>query len=180
MFTVDRLLRGSVAADARSTIDYPLDHLVACHGRIVERLSILERAASQLEAQPEAARQAIDSVFRYFETSGAKHTADEEESVFPRLLVRLTPAEQAYLGQLEAQHREADELYAALQQVPEPGGNLDGWRAAIARVCALYRDHIASENDRLIAAGRRLLPEPELESISAEMRARRGLPAKGE
>lgn len=180
MFTVDRLMRGSVAADALSTLDHPLEHLVACHGRIEERLAVLERAAAQLEAKPEAARQALDSVFRYFDTSGVKHTADEEESVFPRLASRLTPDEQAYIGQLEAQHREADELYLSLKRVPPVGADLTEYRGIVARFCRLYREHIASENERLIAAGKRLLSTPELEKISAEMRGRRGLPSAGE
>jgi hemerythrin-like domain-containing protein len=175
MFTVDRLRRGSIAADAASTLEHPLDHLVACHGRIEERLAILERAAEHLESKPEEARGALGSVFRYFETSGVTHTADEEESVFPRLMPRLSEEERAYVVQLEAQHKEADELYARLRQVPSMGEDLADYRRIVARFCALYREHIASENDRLIAAGKRLLSSQELETVSAEMRRRRGI-----
>ncbi|HWB83857.1 MAG TPA: hemerythrin domain-containing protein [Bryobacteraceae bacterium] len=173
MFTVDRLLRGSVAKDAASTLDHPLEHLVACHGRIEERLSILERAAAHLDSKPEEARQAIESVFRYFETSGVAHTADEEQSVFPRIEERLTPEEKAYIASLESQHREADELYERLKQVPAPGQDPEPYRRVVAQFAALYRSHIASENDRLIAVGKRLLTAAELETISAEMRQRR-------
>src|SRR5215469_12168280 len=115
MFTLDRLKRGSLAADAASTLDHPLEHLVACHARIEERLAILERAGEYLDAKPEEAQQALESVFRYFETSGVMHTADEEESVFPRLAGRLNEEEREYVAALEEQHREAEELYARLQ-----------------------------------------------------------------
>ena len=175
MFTADRLKRGKIAADASSTLDHPLEHLVACHSRIEERLAVLERAADALDTQPEAARQALESVFRYFETSGANHTADEEESIFPRISDRLTDEERAYLEHLEAQHREADELYFRVKQVPLPGVAAGEYRSAVTRFCELYRQHISSENDRLIGIGKRLLTAPELESVSSEMRRRRGL-----
>lgn len=173
MFTIERLVRGNVRADANSTLDHPLEHLVACHGRIEERLAILERAAEHLEDRPREARGALESVFHYFDTSGATHTADEEQSVFPRIAPRLTAEERAYIEALEAQHREADALYARIKQVPAPGEDLAAYRADAARFCELYRGHIASENDRLIAVGKRLLAEEELGAISREMRLRR-------
>ena len=173
MFTVDRLKQGSVAADAKSTLDHPLEHLVACHGRIEERLAILERAAEHLETKPEEARQALESVFRYFETSGVNHTADEEESIFPRLAGRLTEEERAYIAALESQHQQTEDLYQRLRRGPL--ADLSEYRALVARFCQLYREHIASENERLIATGKRLLSADDLTSISAEMRHRRGI-----
>jgi hemerythrin-like domain-containing protein len=173
MFTVERLKRGKEAADAASTIDHPLQHLVACHARIEERLAILERAAEYLDTKPEEAQQALESVFRYFETSAVMHTADEEESVFPRLAARLNDEDREYVAALEEQHRKADELYVHLKHGPQ--GDLAEFRVVVTRFCRLYREHIASENERLIGVGRRLLTRAELESISAEMKRRRGL-----
>jgi len=173
MFTLDRLKRGSLAADAASTLDHPLEHLVACHARIEERLAILERAGEYLDAKPEEAQQALESVFRYFETSGVMHTADEEESVFPRLAGRLSEEEREYVATLEEQHREAEELYVRLQGGPQ--GDLAEFREVVTRFCRLYREHIASENERLIGVGKKLLTSAELDSISAEMKRRRGL-----
>ena len=173
MFTLDRLKRGSLAADAASTLDHPLEHLVACHARIEERLAILERAGEYLDAKPEEAQQALESVFRYFETSGVMHTADEEESVFPRLAGRLSEEDREYVAALEKQHREAEELYTRLKRGSQ--GDLAEYREVVARFCRLYREHIASENERLIAVGKRLLPSAELDAISTEMKQRRGL-----
>jgi hemerythrin-like domain-containing protein len=148
---------------------------VACHGRIEERLEVLERAAEHLELRPEESRKALDSVFRYFDTSGAMHTADEEESVFPRLAPRLSAEERAYIEALENQHREADRLYQELRRVPPPGAPVEPYRQVVSRFCRLYREHIASENERLIAVGQRLLSEPDLAAISSEMKRRRAL-----
>jgi hemerythrin-like domain-containing protein len=172
MYTLERLLRGK--EEPRSTVDQPIEHLVACHDRIEERLVTLERAAEHLQISPEEARAALESVFRYFETSGAAHTQDEEASIFPRLDPKLQPAEREYFHGLELQHREADHLYARIKQVPSPGSDLTEYRAAVSRFCALYREHIASENQELVSFARRVLTEPEVREISREMRARRG------
>lgn len=171
MFSVERLLKGDSAGN--TTIDRPIEHLVACHERIEARLAGLERAVAKLEDQPAEARQALVSIFRFLETSGVLHTRDEEESVFPRLAGRLGGDEAAYLAELEAQHREADALFEELRHVPESGADLRVYREKTARFCELYRGHIASENDRLVAVARRELAAPELAEITAEMRARR-------
>ena len=168
MYTIDRLLKGGgPQREQHSTIDHPLEHLVACHDRIEERLKVLERCVDSLETRPAEARAALESVFRYFESSGITHTADEEESVFPRMQDRLTEQEAALVADLERQHREADELYARLKSGP-----ID--RETVDRFCALYRAHIATENRDLIAAARRVLAPAELDDISAEMKRRRG------
>ena len=166
---------GGISKDARSTIEYPLEHLVACHGRIEERLTVLEKAAAHLESRPDEARQALAGCFRYFESSGVQHTADEEVSVFPRIESRLSADDRAYLAELESQHREADRIYAELKRLPETSEDVARYRQSVARFCALYRAHIASENERLIAAARRVLEPEELAAISAEMKRRRNL-----
>ena len=147
---------------------------MACHDRIEERLKTLERASASLETSPEEARAALESCFRYFETSGELHTRDEEESLFPRIVDRLSPEERAYLGALEAQHREADALYAELKKVPRAAAGVARYREVVERFCAHYRAHIASENGKLFGAARRVLGEAELRAISDEMKRRRG------
>lgn len=118
MFTVERLIRNQGGLDVtNSTVDHPLEHLVACHGRIEERLAILERAGAVLDTHTADALNAIQGCFRYFDTSGIMHTADEEESTFPRLRPRLTPDEIGEIERLERDHRVADEMYGKLKAV---------------------------------------------------------------
>lgn len=177
MYTVDRLFRPAVNA----TVDRPLDHLVACHGRIEERLATLERAGEVLETRREEALGAIDACFRYFETNGVRHTEDEEESTFPRMMPRLTPVERDQIERLERQHREADSLYGELKEAVEQiragqdSGAITRYRDAVSRFSGLYREHIEWENRELMAMARRVLSGDDLGQISVEMRKRRGL-----
>src|SRR5947208_5826795 len=93
--------------ESAATLDQPIEHLVACHRRIEQRLATLERAAGELDGRENAARDAIAAAIRFMDTNGAWHTEDEEMSLFPRLRPYLTPDELAFVDSLEAQHREA-------------------------------------------------------------------------
>ena len=165
-----------------STIEHPLEHLVACHDRIEQRLATLERVADYLESKRQEALEALEACLRFLDSSGVLHTLDEEESVFPRLAPSLSPGEQAYVQNLESQHREADQLYAELKNIGAElkGGRSDAeivarYRQVAGSLARLYRSHIASENDVLIALGRRVLGDAELVAISREMKQRRKL-----
>jgi len=173
MYSVDRLLGGGVAKDQLATIDHPLEHLAACHDRLEDRLKVLERAVEHWEDRPAEAREALAASFRYFESSGVTHTEDEEQSVFPRLEGRISGPDAAYLASLEAQHREADAIYAALKHPPESAEELPRYREVVRQFAELYRAHIASENERLIAVARAALTPEELAEISSEMKRRR-------
>ena len=67
----------------------PLGLLVHCHVKIERQLESLERAVRLLETDDAAAvpsiMEAIVAAQRHFAGPGVKHTADEEESLFPRL-----------------------------------------------------------------------------------------------
>lgn len=168
MITADQLLRGGPSEAA--TLDRPLDHLVACHRRIEQRLDTLERVGQHYDSRPEQAREALTACFRFFDTNGLFHTQDEEESLFPRLRARLCAEELAYLDRLERDHDEAHKLYSELKAGP---ADLPRLRELIWRLCELYRRHIASEDEVLTELGRRLLTAEELRQISQEMRRRR-------
>jgi hemerythrin-like domain-containing protein len=184
MITPQQLLRPK-SQETGSTIDRPLDHLTACHRRIEERLDTLERAADHLTVKRSEALEAMEACFRFFESSGILHTADEEESVFPRLQRGLSDDERKFINQLEDQHQQADQLYAELKAIAaqlEDGQTVPGelqqrFRTAAGRVAELYRSHIATEDRTLIALGQRILSPAELHDISREMKRRRGLPA---
>lgn len=164
-------------AAERSSLDRPLEHLMACHRRIEERLAGMERAAEHLEERREEALAAFARAFAFLDTSGALHTADEEESLFPRLTPLLERGERTYLAGLEHDHTEAHRMYAELKGLissPEEAGE---WaarvRGLVERLAAHYRRHIASEDETLQEYAGRLLSAPALAEIAAEMRARR-------
>ncbi len=166
----------------------PLRLLVHCHERIEQQLRTLARAGEVLRAGVIAdltpAFAAIDRACAHFAGPGVKHTADEEESLFPRLRARadqtITDA-LATLDELEPQHRTAETLHAAFdaliaelprQQVADASA-LDHYDALLAQLTTLYRPHIRLENELIFPAAARVLPPAELQQVGAEMRARR-------
>ncbi len=183
MIKPEQLFRRAPSAEAgQSTLERPLDHLLACHRRIEDRLDTLQRAGDHLGTRLTEALDAVHSALRFFDSNGVLHTEDEEQSVFPRLLPRLKDSDRDYIGSLEQQHDEADGLYAELKQIigkleaGETGdGLIESYRVTVQRLAGLYQTHIASEDDALMRLGREYLTPDELLQISAEMKRRRGL-----
>lgn len=163
-------------APKRDTLSHPLEHLVACHRRIEQRLEVLVKAGEAFEKDQAAAREAIESACAFMERSGVQHTEDEERSLFPRLAAHLEAGDAEFVGGLEADHRVADAAYVRLQRaiagLPE---SLTEYLESARELREIYLRHIALEDDKLIALGRRILSPGELYAISREMRARRGL-----
>jgi iron-sulfur cluster repair protein YtfE (RIC family) len=178
MIQVDLLNSPGQAESA--TLDRPLDHLVACHRRIEDRLAVLERAVTHLEDRTEEALNACRSVLTFLDGSGMLHTEDEEESVFPRIRLHATSEELAYLDSLELQHRESEGGVARLRNLTrqlERDPSLLPVREALVqtarKLVELYRAHIASENEVLTGIGHARLDEVALAEIAFEMRLRR-------
>ncbi len=163
-----------------ATIDSPIEHLVACHRRIEQRLETLVNAAGHLEDKPEEALSAIRNSLKFLDTSGTSHTEDEESSLFPRLRPKLSAPELAFLESLEAQHDEADALSLELKELTLrlssacSAETIQRYRNCAEKLRELYRDHIRSEDEILTTMARRSLDAAELDEISREMRNRRG------
>jgi len=157
-----------------ATIDMPIEHLMACHRRIEQRLDTLVRAAGHLEEDRAAALEAIQKSLAFLDSSGVQHTEDEEASLFPRLRARLTPDQIAYLDSLEAQHVRAEGILCRLKQLVH-SGHFEQYRACAEELRSLYREHIRSEDTILTALAKQSISESELMEISREMRVRRGL-----
>ena len=62
-----------------ATIDSPIDHLMACHRRIEQRLDTLFNAADRIEIDRAGAQTAIQNSLRFMDTSGERHTEDEQQ-----------------------------------------------------------------------------------------------------
>ena len=158
--------------ERRASIDVPLEHLMACHRRIEERLETLERAAAHLETHTEEALGAFRSAFAFLDSSGMLHTADEEESLFPRLMPALEPGERSYIAGLEHDHTEAHRIYTELKASLDRPTQV---RHLVDRLCGLYRSHIASEDSVLQEYAQTHLTAEQLVEIAREMKDRRGL-----
>jgi iron-sulfur cluster repair protein YtfE (RIC family) len=178
MIHADLLATKALAEPA--TLDRPLDHLVACHRRIEDKLCVLERASAHMEVRTEEALHACHSAFTFLDTGGVLHTEDEEESVFPRIRLHATGEERAYLDGLEAQHREVEACFTRLKSLtkqlerdPFSAPAREAFAQGVAKLASLYRAHIASESEVLTAIGRERLDEVALAEIAFEMRLRR-------
>jgi hemerythrin-like domain-containing protein len=164
-----------------ATIDSPIDHLMACHRRIEQRLETLLNAAEHVGRDRAAALDAISKSLSFLDTSGALHTEDEEASLFPRLRRKLSAPEIAFIDSLEAQHAEAESIHAELKQLAaelnlgsESSLAVTGkYRNCAKRLQSLYQAHIRAEDEILTALARRSLDAGELAEISREMRERR-------
>jgi hemerythrin-like domain-containing protein len=167
-----------------ATIDTPVEHLMACHRRIEDRLATLERAADHLRGDKPAALEAIRKIILFLDSSGALHTRDEEESLFPRLRPHLTPEELHYLDGLEEQHRAAESVFTELKAVAEElaaaADHSISWesryRELASRLSALYRPHILSEDEVLTRLALRTLTGAQIKAIAQEMKDRREQP----
>ena len=89
-----------------------------CHRRIEHFLDILieteRHAAGALLTSPQ--RGDLRASLRYFAVAAPKHTADEEQSLFPRLRAVSDPAVTHALELLERDHVEAEQLHATVDR----------------------------------------------------------------
>ena len=65
----------------------PLALLSDCHRRVERFLGLLARVAAEGRGGllDRRQREALEAALRYFREAAPRHTADEEESLFPRL-----------------------------------------------------------------------------------------------
>lgn len=145
----------------KNTLDAPIQHLLACHRRIEQKLDLLLRAI-------ESPGDELSRVFHFFDTNGMLHTQDEEESIFPRLAPRVSAGETALLDALHAEHESIEALYARVAAG-------DRSAATVGQLIDRYHAHIAREDTELVAVMQRHLNEDDLRAISQEMKKRRGL-----
>ena len=167
-------------------VDQPLGLLSDCHRRIEHFLEVLvaiDRHFAGGQLTP-AQHGELDTALTYFATAAPKHTADEEESLFPRL--RETPdaaAGQALevLARLERDHDEAEQHHRTVDTLGRrwlADGSLEpvaarALRAHLAALEAIYQRHIDIEDRELFPAAARLLSTNQLTAVGREMVARR-------
>jgi hemerythrin-like domain-containing protein len=181
MITLQQIARASRANDEPATVDRPLEHLLACHRRIEERLATLDTAGRHLHDRRDEALQAISNSLAFFDVNVARHSADEEESIFPRLRERLPASDLRLLNRLEDDHAAADKLLGDLRGLFEAAqqGHIEAalqsdFIETVQNLTDLFRVHIAAEDEHLIALATSALDSESLIAIADEMKARRG------
>lgn len=179
-------MTAQINAKPLAGFDQPIEMLMDCHRRIEHFLAVLQRVAVHAGQRPPdaEARRAVRSAEEYFERAAPKHTADEEESLFPRLLQSPSPPSEVLrvMTDLEHDHREAERLHERVKQA------MDSWLASERRLShdtaaalgsdldalsTLYARHIAAEEQQLFPAAAATLNADQLRSVGEEMRRRR-------
>lgn len=166
--------------------DEPLGLLSDCHRRIEHFLQVLATIVFDAAGGPLTSeyRGALEGSLRYFAVAAPKHTADEEASLFPRLRNCAEPAVAqalAALDRLEHEHDEAELHHAVVDELGRrwlENGHLqpvdtEELRERLMQLQALYRRHIAVEDQEVFPAAARVLDCVQIRQIGGEMAARR-------
>lgn len=175
-----------IGAKRESDFEDPIGLLTDCHRRIEMFLSVLATLTRQARGGPlsEEQRGALDRALRYFREAAPKHTADEEDSLFPRLraldrqevvavIERVDALEQDHVKGA-AGHAEVDRLGQAWlsngalthEETAQLQGHLD-------ELSALYKGHIQVEEGEVFPLAARVLGTEDRIAIGGEMAARR-------
>ena len=177
-----------IGAKRESGFTDPIGMLGDCHRRIEMFLNVLVRVAEQAKgaALNEEQRGALETALRYFREAAPKHTADEEESLFPRLR-QIESAEvralMVRIESLEEEHVCADRSHGEVDSLGRlwlKDGMLPADRAArlltlVLQLRDLYRHHIATEDNEVFPAAALALFASDRQAIGSEMAHRRSL-----
>lgn len=175
-------------AQPLADFDRPIDVLEDCHRRIERFLRMLQAvvmAATNDGRMTEDAADALQVSLRYFRNAAPKHTADEEESLFPRMRATGDPRVAkvlAKLEQLEQDHVRAKDLHAIVDELGMRwlhAGALSREELAsmgdtLAELREIYVSHIDFEDSVVFHLARDVLGADELVGLAAEMKGRRG------
>lgn len=171
-----------IGAKLDSGFDDPIGMLKDCHRRIENFLNVLcvvvDRAEGRSLSTEES--EAVHAALQYFRTGGQRHTADEEESLFPRLR-ELHAGSLAEIDRLECDHREANDLHISIEQLYTlwtasgelPSTDALQLRLQAERLKQLYSSHIAVEETIVFARASQVLDSHAIAAIGAEFRLRR-------
>ena len=176
-----------IGAKPESDFSEPLGMLRDCHKRIQFFLTDLMRLAdSSAEPLDSARRTALERALRYFRESGPRHTADEEESLFPRMRkmsdARVDEALKE-IRELEADHQRANEAHAAVEALGSrwlkegvlSEDDASRLKSFMRELSKLYEHHLEVENNAVFPLAASLLSGQDKTEIGREMAARRGL-----
>lgn len=172
-----------IGAKPDSGFDDPIGMLMDCHRRIERFLHMLcvvvNRAQSRALTDEEA--KAVQSALQYFREGGRRHTADEEESLFPRLRTDFAAGNVEQLSGLENDHLHANDLHHAVEALysawiaagslsPEDEQRL---RSDTEQLKHIYKEHIQVEEQIVFPHAAWMLDSRTIAQIGQEFHARR-------
>jgi hemerythrin-like domain-containing protein len=180
-----------IGAKPESDFSEPLGMLSDCHKRIQYFLQDLVRLAEGTSnaTLDSDRRVALERALRYFRESAPRHTADEEESLFPLLRAlkddRLRSA-WVKIEQLQKDHERADDAHRIVDGIgvrwlddgvlnPEDADRL---KANLKGLSELYERHLAVEDKDIFPIAAAVLSANDQIEMGRQMATRRGLSAE--
>ncbi|GMW03161.1 MAG: hypothetical protein AMXMBFR84_42960 [Candidatus Hydrogenedentota bacterium] len=155
----------------------PIEMMKDCHRRIEHFLEVLREAERRFRKSDlnEEGRHALEASLNYFANFAPRHTADEEQSLFPRMRCSGNPDARevmADLERLENDHRGCEELHSLVDRVVRSWletGRLDDaqrerLRAALDELEKAYAAQIQLEEGEVFVVAVRILeaiPKPD-------------------
>lgn len=159
-----------------ATWNEPIEMLYACHGKVKSFCRQLRILPDYLEKHgyTQAVLNDVEQILTYFNRAAPLHHEDEELDFFPALL-NYAPQAQATIDELENQHDDLHENWAALsaqleELLAEQRENIDVM--LIEQFVQGYERHLALE-EPLFEMGREALPEDILSKMGQRMSLRR-------
>lgn len=173
-----------IGAKPDSGFEDPIGMLTDCHRRIEHFIDVLtmvaERAKDRALNDEEAS--AVVAALEYFQVGGARHSADEEESLFSRLGGRTGEDAIVEIDGLKQDHQIAGSLHAEVEMyyrkwISKQSLDTVDWQAlslAAKKLKALYAVHIQVEEQVVFPHASKTLDEETLQLIGQEFKNRRG------
>jgi hemerythrin-like domain-containing protein len=178
----------TIGKKIESDYSNPLGLLSDCHRRIEMFLDVLIRVTSQARGADLNAgqRHALEVALRYFREAAPKHTRDEEESLFPRMLASADERARsaiALLDDLHADHELADAGHAEIEALGSrwlsEGGlsieSTDRLSELLDNLHSTYQKHIAVEEHDIFPLAGQILNASEIANVGREMARRRSI-----
>ncbi|MFY9610203.1 MAG: hemerythrin domain-containing protein [Blastocatellia bacterium] len=181
----------TIGKKIESDYSNPLGLLSDCHRRIEQFLDVLIRVTSQARGARlnEDQRQALEVALRYFREAAPKHTLDEEESLFSRMLASTDKRARsaiALLDELHADHELADAGHAEVEALGSRWlsegvlsiESTDRLSELLDQLHSTYQRHITIEDHQVFPLAGQILSASDIASVGREMATRRSIDLK--
>jgi len=162
-------------------IDDPIALLLACHEKVRRFVTLLGRlqAHMQMRGNDASAREAAQSVLRYFDVAAPLHHADEELDLVPALLTLPSPELHRHATEIMAEHEALNGQWAAIRvllQAIVAGADWPEASAADSPDTAAFAQHYlahAEAEERLLYPYAAQLSTTQRQAMAEAMSARR-------
>ena len=173
---------------SENTFSNPIALLSDCHRRIERFLNAMLSVAVRIAGGPLDAehRRVLEAALKYFREAAPKHSADEEEDLFPSLRENASPRVLTIIAdvdRLEADHRTAEAWHYEVDAIcrlwlsndqlsPKDAARL---RELLESLTNFYRSHIAAEEQVVFPVAQAALSDSAKQAMGRRMAERRGV-----